>query len=205
MKNDNYEETLPQGYKEVFSINAKNFKTGLIFNLVALAPVILLVALGIIILDINGKTDYFLSSEFLISLFCCLVATLIYMVLHELVHGIVYKSMTRRKLTFGLSWSCAFCGVPDVYCYRRTALFALIMPFAVFTLLFAALTAVSYFVFYYAFVPCCLLLGLHVGGCSGDLYMTALLLFRYKDKRLLVRDTGPEQFLYLPDRAVLEN
>ncbi|MBQ0125833.1 MAG: hypothetical protein KBS59_05870, partial [Clostridiales bacterium] len=49
-------------------------------------------------------------------------------------------------------------------------------------------------VLYYAFG---ILFASHVSGCVGDLYMTYLLLTKYKSKELLVRDTGPEQILYL--------
>lgn len=198
--NKNFEEMLPEGYREVYHINAKDAKVGLILNLVSLVP--LAVVAGIVVLiafltdmdmDIGGLL------EFELSLIIFLVAIIVYMVAHELVHGIAYKSMTHRKLTFGLSWSCAFCGVPDIYCYRKTALVALIMPFAVFTVLLTALVVGMYFVGFIPFLLSALLLGLHIGGCSGDLYMFGLLIFKYRDNALLMRDTGPEQFIYVKD------
>lgn len=198
MKN-NFEETLPEGYKEVYHINAKSVKFGLIMNLLALVPLILLALAAVLIAVFTGLSisDNLLVLE--LELLGFVLLMIIYIVAHELVHGIVYKSMTRRRLTFGLSWSCAFCGVPDIYCYRRTALAALIMPFIVFTLLFSGLTAAMYFVDLIAFVLSAALLGLHIGGCGGDLFMFGLLIFKYRDKTLLVRDTGPEQFLYLKE------
>ena len=50
---------------------------------------------------------------------------------------------------------------------------------------------------FYAFAG--ILFAIHFGGCIGDLYMTALLLFRYKDPRTLMNDTGPKQTIYLPE------
>ena len=42
-------------------------------------------------------------------------------------------------------------------------------------------------------------LGLHIGGCSGDLYNTWLYLTKFKDPRTLTRDTGPVQTFYVPE------
>ena len=46
--------------------------------------------------------------------------------------------------------------------------------------------------------------GLHLGGCSGDLYVTYLFLTKFKNKKVLMRDTGPEQFFYVPDDVAEE-
>jgi len=35
-----------------------------------------------------------------------------------------------------------------------------------------------------------------------DMYMLLLLLVKYRQKTLLVKDLGPEQFLYLPESEV---
>ena len=119
------------------------------------------------------------------------------LVVHELLHGLAYRLLTRQKLRFGLSWSCAWCGVPDIYVYRGASMVALILPFAVITVLLAALL--------WAFRSdsvllgvTILMLGAHTGGCVGDLYLFALFLFRYRSPAALIRDTGPEQTVYLP-------
>ena len=113
-------------------------------------------------------------------------------------HGAAYKLLTGSKLTFGITLSVAFCGVPDIYVIRRTALISLLAPFTLFGALFAGLTAWLYFANPLYCVAAVVLLGLHFGGCVGDLYTAALLIFRLRDSRLLMRDTGPEQFFYLP-------
>ena len=121
------------------------------------------------------------------------------MVLHELIHGAAYKKLTGEKLTFGMSWSCAFCGVPNIFTYKRCALISVLAPFVIFSLIFIPLTVALYFVDTHYYLLSALLLGLHLGGCCGDLYVSLLLLFKFKNKKLLMRDTGPEQFFYLPE------
>ncbi len=204
----NYETALPQNYKEAFHIDARSKKVGLVMNLLSFIPLIGVIILVVFTADINLSEfrDASPSQLLWVALFCVvlMLSIVAYMILHELVHGVVYKAMTKQKLKFGLSWSCAFCGVPDVYTYRKTAFLALIAPFAVFGVLFAALAVVFYFFNPVLYVLFAFLFGMHVGGCVGDLYMTGLLLFKYKDKKILMRDTGPEQWIYVPT-AVTEN
>lgn len=191
-----FERELPEGYRQVKHIDAKNLKLGIIFNLIGSLIAIAVILLGCIPFFVSG-TDI---SPFLFgALVLGLIAMFVYMVLHELVHGAAYKKLTGEKLTFGLSWSCAFCGVPKIYTYRRTALIAVLAPFVVFSLLFAILTVALYFVSPVLYLASVTLLGLHLGGCVGDLYVTILLLFKFKDKGTLMRDTGPEQFFYVPE------
>jgi hypothetical protein len=42
-----------------------------------------------------------------------------------------------------------------------------------------------------------ILLGVHIGGCIGDLYCAVLMLFKYHKKNLLINDTGPKQTFYV--------
>ena len=199
MKNKNFERDIPEGYKQVKYINAKDIKLGIIFNLIAFIVLVAVMAVAIPPLASNPLLDEGVDlTELSISMWAFVLATVVYMILHELTHGIPYKKLTGEKLTFGMSWSCAFCGVPHIYVYRKTALIAVLAPFTVFTLIFIPLTVALYFVnpIYYIFSA--LMLGLHLGGCSGDLYVTYLLLFKYKDEKTLMRDTGPEQYFYVP-------
>lgn len=204
-KEKSFEKDLPVGYRQALYINAKNAKFGIIFNLIALAVLAIVIVLAVISLLASGKeVPNFLDTESLSSLiayvvFIALMST--YIVLHELVHGIAYKAQTGEKLTFGVSWSCAFCGVPHIYTYRKTALIAVVAPFAVFTLLFIPILILLYFVSPLYYMIMALVFGLHLGGCSGDLYVLYLLTKKFKNKNTLMRDTGPEQFFYVYEGA----
>ena len=195
MEHKNYETELPAGYTAVYTVDAKNKKTAILLNAAALAvsaAVIALAALWIRPADFFGNFS-------LVKYFLVLAAMLLYIVLHELTHGAAYKLLTRQKLTFGFTFTVAFCGVPQIWVYRRAAIISLLAPFTVFTVLFggAALFLPDAWDKMYAAV----LLGLHVGGCAGDLYDTALYLFRFRDPRTLMQDTGPKQTFYLPEAA----
>ena len=122
-----------------------------------------------------------------------------YIVLHELVHGAAYKALTGERLTFGMSWSCAFCGVPHIFTYRRTAIISTVAPLILFTLIFIPILGLLFHFSPLYFLIAAFIFGLHLGGCSGDVYVLYLLTVRFRNKKTLVRDTGPEQFFYVPD------
>lgn len=202
MKSQNFERELPDGYKLAKHINAKDVKLGLIFNGICL--LVLAAVLALAWIPLAGRDlSYLLTKDNFISLFVAWVVLIVvmiaYIVLHEMAHGIAYKALTGEKLTFGMSWSCAFCGVPSIYTYRRTAIIFLIAPLTVFTVIFLPLTVCLYFVNPIYYLLSAFMLGMHLGGCSGDIYCTLLFLFKYRDKKTLMRDTGPEQYLYVPE------
>ena len=204
-KEQNFERDLPVGYRQALYINAKSAKFGLIFNLIALAVLVLVMIAAVILLRVGGRLSVgILQMDFpqlLLAELTLIGSLLVYIVLHELVHGIAYKARTGEKLTFGISWSCAFCGVPRIYTYRKTALIAVLAPFTVFTLVLIPILALLYFLSPLYFLIVALVFGLHLGGCSGDLYVTYLLLTKFKDSKTLMRDTGPEQFFYIPEEG----
>ncbi len=193
---NNFETILPENYQEVFHIDVKNNKTGLILNLIALLIAGILIAIAFAILFLTTDFVYDLQSSDTLYFFAFLGILILYVIAHELVHGIAYKSLTKQKLTFGIKWSCAFCGVPNIYVSRKTAMIALILPFAVFTPIFTGILVWLYFYQQFLYFYTAILLALHGGGCIGDLYVFLLFLFKFKDKTYLMRDTGPEQFIY---------
>ncbi len=192
-----FEKELPEGYTLAKHINATNAKFGIIFNLISIVVTILILLFAGWTITLNKSMLLgFTEPNRPLAMIIMAISIFAYIVLHELVHGAAYKLTTKEELTFGLSWSCAFCGVPNIYTYRRTALIALLAPFLFFTAAMIPILIWLYFVHPYYYMCGALVFGLHVGGCSGDLYMTILLLTKFKDKTTLIRDTGPEQYIY---------
>ncbi len=186
----NYYNELPENAKLVKTIDAKNNKTMLIFNLIAILIMIACILPIIIFKRFSLKNIE--SSDMMIGLGIYLIGMIAYIILHELTHGIVYKIMTKQKLTFGITLSCAFCGVPTIYVTRKTALLAILAPFVVFTLiLLPVIIVLPANIINLAIV---LIFGTHISGCVGDLYGT-LVLLKLKGK-ILMNDTGPKQTFY---------
>ena len=78
-------------------------------------------------------------------------------------------------------------------------LIAVLAPFVTFTLIFIPMTIVFYFVNPIYYLAMALVLASHLGGCGGDLYVYYLLMTKFKSEKTLLRDTGPEQFFYVPE------
>lgn len=192
-----YELTLPNNYKEAKVVDAGKNKLGVMLNLFALLVTAVTVGLTVLILKPKDLFGVFLQQGGIVRLLVYLAALFGYIVLHELVHGLAYKILTKRKLKFGITLTVAYCGVPDIYVYRKAALISLLAPFMVFLPVFFApvfLLAADIDKIFAAFM-----LGMHIGGCSGDLYVTFLYLFKFKDSSVLMQDTGPKQTFYIKD------
>ena len=194
MKKQQFETSLPDGYIAVKVIDATDKKTVLRLNVCTL----ILTAAGMVLTVVLCGGYPALRGFLLPTLLIFLLSMTVYIVLHELVHGAVYKLFTRHSLTFGMTRFAAYCGVPDLYVYRKTALAAVAAPFLAFTVLFgAAILFIPVLQIRFLFG---LLLSFHIGGCTGDLYDTGLFLFCLRDPDLLLSDTGLVQTFYLPDR-----
>ncbi len=195
MEGKNFERELPANYEEVLVIDAKDKKFVIIMNVVAVIIMAAGIALSIFMLseiyEDFSVFDFMLES---LPVLVYAISILVYIVLHELTHGIAYKALTGEKLTFGLTFSVAYCGVPDIYVYRKTALISLLAPFTVFTILFTVLIFAIPDVNYK--FTMCLLLFTHLGGCVGDLYDSFVFLTKLKDPTILMNDNGPTQRFY---------
>ena len=189
--NKNFEYELPEGYEPARVIDFTDKKTAIIMNAAALAITVVIIAAAWLIIK---PLDALFTLEALGKTAIMLVVLLAYIVLHELAHGAAYKLLTGEKLKFGLTMGAAYCGVPHIYVYRRASLISLLTPFVLFSVVFGvpllfAADRVDAFLLSF-------LLANHIGGCSGDLYDTYLLLFKHKDKLTLVHDNGPTQVFY---------
>ena len=195
---ENYYKILPEGYEEAKVVDAKEKKTSVLF--VVFSFVLTAIILLPILLTFGGLrslAEEYGRTNMLIADGVFLVCMVLYIVLHELVHGAAYKSMTHQKLTLGFTLTVAFCGVPDIYTSRKTALVALLAPFVTLSVILIPLTIWFYSFNRLYYLLSGVLFAIHFGGCIGDLYMTYLLLFKYKDPRTLMNDTGPKQTIYV--------
>ncbi len=185
----NYFKELPSGYTEDFRIDAKDQKTGLILNLLSL-----LIMIGLFLVCFFTKVKQFPTEEYSWKYLLYLALLLVGMtIVHELTHGIFYKIFTGQKLHFGFSWSCAYCGVLDVYVCKIPSLITTLAPFVLHSIWMIVLLCVLQNQIWVTIIS--ILFAVHTGGCLGDWYVS-LLLLKYP-KEVLVRDMGAEQTFYL--------
>ena len=190
-----YYNDLPEGYKKDYVIDSKDSKFTIIFatiiNLVLLASTVAIcLAFKGFKIELKENRSYVLLCTAIF-----LFTMVIYMVLHELTHGLFYKIFTHEKLKFGMTLTVAYCGIPTIYTKKWPMVVTTLAPFVVFTVVFSIplIFITNTMVYLYA----SLMLGFHVGGCVGDLYGAIIAVFKYRGKKLLVNDTGPKQTFYI--------
>lgn len=187
---------LPEDYKLDKTIDANKFLFGLLLNVLALVVGGIVFFITYILKFQNlqiPENDRQVVLQLLISILIVGLGFIVYIVLHELTHGLFYKYFTKQKLKFGLTLTVAYCGVPNVYVRKKETIIACLAPLVIYTILFAIIII---------FLPpniinlcVTLLFSLHVGGCVGDAYLSLILLTKYK-KDTYIKDTGPTQYIY---------
>ncbi|MDE5867701.1 MAG: DUF3267 domain-containing protein [Anaeroplasmataceae bacterium] len=187
---ENYYKELPEDFEKDLVIDAKDIKFGIIFNLVALVLMVGCYVLGIYFKLGSIDLDFTYTSL----LIACGI-TILYMIVHELTHGAAYKIITKQKLTFGISFSCAFCGLKEGYFSKKCGLIAILAPFVIHSIwMILLLIFLPYGQWFYIIL---FVFSAHFGGCVGDLFGALIMIFKYHHKELLINDTGPKQTFYV--------
>lgn len=190
----NFEYQLPENYEVIKVIDAKDKKTARTLTIATLIVTVIVVALGTMLYTAITKQIFLFgkieSWKWLI--FCVLYILIV--IIHELIHGLFYKIYTKEKLTFGLTLYVAYCGVPNLYVYKKPMIYTAMAPCVILsTLLLIPMFLVNNI---YDFWLILLVFACHFGGCCGDIYSSYLLKFKYKNSTVLINDTGPTQTIY---------
>ncbi len=183
---------LPAGYKEVLSINLqKDKKLALIVNLIGL---IVMLAMGVpmhfhipitTLFDFSdGMVVYWLRIASLV------VFWVVYLILHEAVHGIAMKMCGTKKVKYGFTGMYAFAGSDDYYDKKSYIIIAL-APVVVWGIVLAIVNCLVpenwFWVVYFIQIS-------NISGAAGDIYVTAKFLKLPKD--ILVTDCGVSMTVY---------
>ena len=132
----------------------------------------------------QGMFAYFLRFGVL------LVGMVLYMVLHELIHGLTMKIFGTKKIKYGFTGMYAFAGSGDYY-DKKSYIVVALTPIVVFAIIFAIINS---FVPTQWFWVIYMLQVINVSGAAGDLFVTVK--FSKKPKDILVSDSGIEMIVY---------
>lgn len=185
-------ETLPEAYREIYSIDLqKDKKMALRVNLLALFIALVLIVPMLFIVPISslfsmesGMLSYFIRFIALI------VLMVLYMVLHELVHGIAMKICGTKKVKYGFTGMYAFAGSRDYY-NKKSYIFIALAPIVFWGIVIAL---VNPFVPTEWFWIVYLLQIINLSGAAGDLFVTVK--FSRLPRDILVQDYGVGMKVY---------
>ena len=177
---------LPEDCGEIYSLNLqKDKRAAIIVNLLALAiAAVMAVSMNFFVpvtsvFDMSGGiVRYFLRLAALI------VLMVLYMVLHELVHGIAMKLCGTKRVKYGFTGLYAFAGSEDYY-DKKSYIFIALAPIVLWG---TVLAAVNFFVPTEWFWIVYMIQLINISGAAGDLF--AAVKFSRMPKNILIQDSG---------------
>jgi hypothetical protein len=183
---------LPDGYGQIYEIDLqKNKKKMLLVNGIAFLISVLMVVPMCFYIPITelfsfekGILQYFIRFAALFGL------SIVYMVLHELVHGITMKLCGTKRVKYGFTGLYAFAGSDDYYdkkSYITIALAPVVLWGVVIAIINCFMPREWFWVVYFLQI-------MNISGAAGDMYVTFK--FSKMPKDILVRDYGVGMKVY---------
>ena len=187
MKGMNIKDLEGLGYKECTKIDlVKNKKEALLVNIYGII-IMVVMAVFIPLWIMGGIIEFNLETTFPLSFIVLLISLILYIPLHEIVHGIVLKNYTDEKLSFGWKLVYAYCGSKEAVVDRKEYYAVALAPLLVFSVVFISLMVLNpslSLVWYVMEI-------MNVSGSVGDIYVS-IKLRKEKSRDILITDSGTD-------------
>lgn len=181
--------TLPNGYREVRRIDLmRNRKEAVLINLLALVIAGGVTVLGFVLCPPFIEIEIGIHS--IVSIIAVAAGIVLYMILHELIHGVFMKAFSGKKPRYGFTGLYAYAG-SDALFNRTQYLIIAFAPVVILGLVLAVLTAAFYET---AFWDLHIIQIINLSGAAGDFYVGYLIARSGND--VLVRDSGTDMAFY---------
>lgn len=196
--------SLPEGYELLADIDLSKNVRLLVFLTLASLVLFILTGLGLSFLmptlrpDLIGVEISLAMAQlgffsFLGPILILIGVTVVMIVLHEAIHGIVFMLITGGKVTYGFKGTHAYAAAPGWFIPRNPYLLVTLAPLVVITLV--GLLVVLWVPIGWV-LPIALLVSMNAAGAVGDLYMFFWLLSRPAD--VLIQDFGDRMEISAP-------
>ena len=187
MKGMNIKDLEGLGYKECTKIDlVKNKKEALLVNIYGII-IMVVMAVFIPLLIMGGIIEFNLETTFPLFFIVLIISLILYIPLHEIVHGIVLKKYTDEKLSFGWKLVYAYCGSKEAVVDRKEYYAVALAPLFVFSVVFISLMVLNpslSLVWYVMEI-------MNVSGSVGDIYVS-IKLRKEKSRDILITDSGTD-------------
>ena len=171
---------LPDGYREILHIDLQNDKKlMLIVNALAFVVMILMMVAVAFFVPITQFLNFGMWQ-----VLAFFGGEILYMVLHELVHGIAMRHYSTAKVRYGFTGMYAFAASDAYYCRKHYIIIAL-APIVVWGIVLGILNFIVPISWFYVVY---LIQAGNISGAAGDLYVTWR--FSKLPEDILIRDTG---------------
>lgn len=187
---------LPENYRELFAIDLKkDQKLFMKVNGLALVILVVLVVIGLFLSPIGAFVEWLFDMEqgflpYMLRFVGILAAIVLYMVLHEAVHGVCMKHFSGVKPHYGFNLSYAYAG-SSAYFNKKHYLIIALAPVVVWGVVLAVISCmVPEEMFWFVY----LIQITNLSGAAGDIYVTKR--FSSLPDDILVNDTGLAMTVY---------
>lgn len=187
---------LPNGYKEILKIDLqKNTKLAVLVNVLALIIAVLMIVPVFVRIRESFSMVFIITDDvkitaLLLKFIVLIAGMVVYMILHELVHGIFMKKFSGIKPKYGFTGLYAYAG-SSAYFNRKSYIIIALAPIVILgivLLILQFLVPVSWFFVVYLIQVC------NVSGAAGDIYVTCKMSRMPAD--ILVNDVGVSMTVY---------
>lgn len=178
--------TLPESYRESFHVDLqKDTKLAVLVNVLSLLLFVPFLAAGVLLFP----TSLFDGGIWPLLLFAA--GIVVYMVLHELIHGLFIRLFSGMRPHYGFTGLYAYAG-SHAYFARGHYIVIALAPVIIWGIVLAVLCAVTWGTRW--FWSLYLIEALNISGAAGDFYVTWRFLKEPKD--ILIQDTGIAMTVY---------
>ncbi len=174
--------SLDSDYSETRFINFNEKKYIIIFNLLSI-----IIAFSIFLnFRIISCPPFSISSIIFI-----VIGLFIFIIVHELIHGLFIKIFSGKKANYKFSFFYASAGASDRYFDKTSYIIIALSPVIIITTFLMILINLTPSSLYNGIL---LVLALNISGAIGDFYISAIVLTQ--DNDILIRDNGESMHFY---------
>lgn len=183
---------LPDNYHAVRHIDLQKDKKSL-FLVNGIALIILILAVGIGHQIVPIRTFYSMEKGIVLYVIRFLItigSAILYIFLHELVHGMFIRYYSGIRPIYGFTGIYAYAG-SGAYFNKKSYLVIALAPIVVWGIV---ITVVLIFITEYWFWAAYIIQIINISGAAGDLYVTWVMTSLHED--ILIQDTGVSMTVY---------
>lgn len=182
---------LPAGYNEIARIDLlSNRRQLLLINSLALLLLVVMIAAALMARGVNFHFDSI--GALLLKIVVLAAAMVVYMVLHELAHGVFIKKYSGRRAAYGVGIGYAYAG-SEAYFNKKSYIIIALAPVVIWGLVLLALNLLLPSFWFWVVYGVQIL---NISGAAGDYYVTYKMLQMPPD--ILVQDSGTSMIIYAP-------
>ncbi|MBO5395774.1 MAG: DUF3267 domain-containing protein [Clostridia bacterium] len=189
-------ENLPESYNEIFSVNLqKNKKVALVLNIVATAVALIMVVPMCFVVPISSLFSMEEGiGRYILRFSVILICSVLYLILHEAVHGIAMKICGTKKIKYGFTGMFAYAGSKDYY-DKKSYIFIALAPVVLWGIV---LLIINLLVPYEWIWVVYIIQVSNIGGAVGDFYVT----FKFSrfPSDILITDSGLGMTVYSAEK-----